>query len=501
MSALKAARDRIRHWRENPKAFAYDNFKIELDAWQADALAACGGTPNPRRRLCLKACTGPGKSALLAIIGWHRLACFADQGEHPKGAAISGEGRDNLRDNLWAELAKWQDRSEFLKRAFTHNQNQIYANDHTETWFLSARSYPKAANNEDIGRSLAGLHSRFPFLLLDETGAMPPTVGQKATQIFTGGVVDGLIAQAGNPTSTNGLLYAASNIERELWTVITITADPDDPKRTPRVDIVHARQMIEKYGRDNPWIMTTILGLFPAQGFNSLLSVDEVEAAMRRAVKPDTYSWSQKRLGIDVARFGDDRTVLFPRQGLMAYRPVQMRVARTTDIAARVMMARAKWKQELELIDDTGHWGHGVVDNLIAAGFSPLAIQYHAPALDPRYKNRRVEMWLEMAEWVKRGGCLPNIPELVAELTTPTYTFINGKFVLEDKDLVKKRLGRSPDLGDALALTFAIPDQPASDSAQGMFAAIKGGHRSEYDPFETDNPMARHLTDYTPGEI
>lgn len=484
--SLREAQRKIQHWRVNPCAFASDNFKIDLDAWQLDALKPLGGSPNPRRRVGMKACTGPGKSALLAIMGWHRLACFADRGEHPKGAAISGEGRDNLRDNLWAEMSKWQQRSDFLSRAFTHNQSQIYANDHSETWFLSARSYPKEANSEAIGRSLSGLHSRYPFVLLDECGDMPPTVGQKASQIFTGGVVDGLIAAAGNPTSTTGLLHTIATTERDLWVIITITADPDDRKRTPRVDIAHARDMIKRHGRDNPWVMATILGLFPPHGFNTLLSVDEVEAAMRRAVKPDAYNWSQKRLGIDVARFGDDRTVIFPRQGLMAFRPVEMRKVRTTDIAARVMMAKSKWKSEMEFIDDTGHWGHGVIDNMFAAGFSPHGVQFHGPAFDPRYKNRRVEMWLEMAEWVKRGGCLPNIAELVGELTTPTYTFVNGKFVLEDKDLVKKRLGRSPDLADALGLTFAIPDMPSAESPQGMMQNAKGKHQSEYEPSDED---------------
>lgn len=446
----------------------------------------------------MKACTGPGKSATLAWIGWHRLSCFAERGEYPKGAALSGEGRDNLRDNLWAELAKWQQRSEFLRSAFTHNQAQIYANDFSSTWFLSARSYPKSANPEDIGKSMAGLHSRFPFILLDETGAMPATVGQKAQQIFTGDPADALIAQAGNPTSNTGLLYVSCNTERHMWVVITITADPSDPKRTPRVSLEHAQEMIQTYGRDNPWIMATILGLFPPAGFNSLLSVDEVEAAMRRTVKREAFEWSQKRLGIDVARFGDDRSVIFPRQGLMSYKPVTMRGVRTTDIAARVMLAKSKWGSEMEFIDDTGHWGHGVIDNLVAAGYSPHGIQFHAPAMDDRYKNRRVEMWLKMAEWVKRGGCIPNIPEMVPELTTPTYTFVNGKFVLEDKDLIKKRLGRSPDLADGLALTFAIPDMPSATSPQGMFNALKNNHRAEYDPLKRAEEVREDQAEYDP---
>ena len=110
------AGERIRQWRVDPVLFVRDNFNVEPDLWQADALRAMGGEYNPRRRICMRACTGPGKSTVLAWGGWHRLACFADKGEHPKGAAISGEGKDNLRDNLWAELAKWRSRSEFLSQ-------------------------------------------------------------------------------------------------------------------------------------------------------------------------------------------------------------------------------------------------------------------------------------------------------------------------------------------------------------------------------------------------
>ena len=112
------AQAKIKNWRENPVSFVVDNFGIEPDEWQIDALKSLGGSANPRRRLCMKACTGPGKSAVLAWIGWHRLACFADRGEHPKGAALSIT-RDNLKDNLWSEMATWQNRSDFLKTAFS----------------------------------------------------------------------------------------------------------------------------------------------------------------------------------------------------------------------------------------------------------------------------------------------------------------------------------------------------------------------------------------------
>lgn len=450
---------RIRAWRESPLQFVRDTFKVELDDWQVETLKYLGGESNPRRRLMMKACTGPGKSAVLAWIGWHRLACFGDKGEHPKGAALSGEGRDNLRDNLWSELSKWQQRSDFLKNTFTWTKEQIYANDHPETWFLSARSYARDADPEAIGRSLAGLHSKYPFVLLDETGDMPVTVGQKASQVFTGGVKDALIAGAGNPTSTTGLLHHAAQMEAMLWHVVTITADPDDPMRTPRVDIEHAREQIRLYGRDNPWVMSTILGLFPPHGFNTLFSLDEVEAAMARVPSEASYNFVRKRIGVDVALYGDDRTVFFPRQGLASFKPTVMRSQEPADISARLITEKIAFGSDEEFIDDTGGWGSGVISHFKMAGYKPFSVQAAGKAPEDKYWNMRAYTWFKCHEWLKQGGCLPNLPELKAELTSPRYSLKNGLFLMEPKELVKKRLGRSPDSADALMQTFAIPDK------------------------------------------
>ena len=472
---------RVGFWRENPNLFVYEVFGVTPDLWQADVLDLCG-RPG-RKRVAMKACAGPGKSALLAWLGWHRLLCFSDPGEHPKGAAVSITA-DNLRDNLWSELAKWQNRSPLLLHFFEWTKQRIFAKDHPETWFLSFRAFAKGADPETIGRTLSGMHSRFPFYLIDESGDMPPNMAKSAEQGLTD-CEDGLIATAGNPTSHEGLLYAVCSVDRGKWDVYSITADPDDPKRSPRIDADWAREQIEQYGRDNPWVMALILGQFPPGSINSLLTVEEVEAAMQRHYRIEEYGWAQKRLGIDVARFGDDRSVIFPRQGLVAGTPTIMRVQRTTDIAARVAQIRKDWGSEMEFIDDTGHWGHGVIDNLLASGVgSPLGIQFHGAPIDPRYRNKRAEMWFEMAEWIRRGGALPHIPELVGELATPTYTFVNGKVQMEDKDLVKKRLGRSPDLADGLCLTFALPDQP---SEKGLLPSRdRGRTEQDYDPLGMD---------------
>lgn len=383
-------------------------------------------------------------------------------------------------------MAKWQARSELLRTAFTWTKEQIYCNDHPETWFLSARSYPKDANSEQVGQSLSGLHSKFPFVLLDETGEMPPVVGQRAEQIFTGGVLDGLIAQAGNPTSKNGLLYTTC-ADPGNTIIITITADPDDPKRSSRVDIDHAREMIKKYGRDNPWVMATILGLFPLGTINTLLSTDEVEASMARHYQEPDYIYSQKRLGVDVARFGMDATYLAPRQGLVAFKPVEMIGSRTDEIAARTMLAKTNWGYEISFVDGTGGFGAGVVDALIRGGDSPQEVHFAGKAQDPRYLNCRAEMWFRMADWVKNRGKLPKDQKLIKQLVTPTYYFQNGKFQLEPKEQVKKRLGFSPDYADALCLTFYLPEAPS-------MAILPANLRNS----QLDNPNFQ--SEWTPGE-
>lgn len=490
MNDAETTVEALRSWRADPVLMVRQLFNAEPDPAQHQFLRSWA-SPDPRRRIAMQACAGPGKSAGLAWAGWNALLTRSDGTNHPNGAAISIT-QDNLKNNLWKELAKWRERSPVLQRAFEFTGSTIFEREHPQTWRLDARSFAKSADADAQGRTLSGLHAESIFYLIDESGDMPPAIGRAADQGLAGRCQWGRIAQAGNPTSHNGLLHHSVTTQSARWDVIRITGDPDSPDRSPRIDLEEARESILLHGRDNAWVMAYVLGLFPPTSLNALLGPDDVRAAMGRHLSIDQYQFAQKRLGIDVARFGDDRTVIFPRQGLRAFNPVVMRQQRANPIAARVAMAKAKWGSELEFIDDTGTWGAGVIDQLITAGHSPIGIPFSAPAIDPRYKNRRAEMWLNMRDWVLRGGALPNIPEMVAELTEPTYTFSNGKFQLEEKDQIKKRLGRSPDLADALALTFALPDMPAAMAGLGLdpaFAAVAAaggtaGHVvSEFDPW------------------
>lgn len=476
----------LRRWREDPVAFVREEFQAEPDPWQHEALSLYPRSP----RLAMKACKGPGKTTVLAWI----ILNFLATRPHPRIGATSITG-DNLASNLWPELAKWMSRSQFLSATFTWTKTQVVHKAYSATWWCQARTWPKSADPAAQANALAGLHEDYVMGVLDESGDIP--MGVMATvEAVLASCVEGHIVQAGNPTKLEGPLYTACTTQRHLWKVITITGDPDNPKawvhhgRAAKMSkdgltpLKWAKEQIANYGRENPWVMVNVLGEFPPSSINALLGAEEVEAAMKRRLPLSAYEWAQKRLGIDVARFGDDRTVIFPRQGLAAFRPLVLRNARTTAIAARAAKAIADYGQGdevLTFVDDTGHWGHGVIDNLVASGHGPIPVVYSDPAIDPRFRNRRAEFWMLGAEWVKSGAELPYIPEMIGELITPTYSFVNGKFVIEPKEMIKARLGRSPDLGDALFQTFAIADMPKDILRR---ARRNRGALHNADPFE-----------------
>jgi phage terminase large subunit len=453
--------------------FIDEQLKAQLDPWQEEALLMFASPKAEHRRLGLQACVGPGKSAVLAMGGWWFLGTQGDKGQHPKGLATSING-DNLRDNLWAEFSKWQSRSPYLSSQFTWSASRIYANDHPETWMLAARTWPQSANRDKLGKTLSGLHSEYVLVLMDEAGEIPPEVGRGGEQALSD-CLWGKLAIAFNPTSLEGMGYEAAVTLADQWVIVIITGDPDNPNawvHSPRAQaktnidglspLAWAKQMIEKYGRDDPWVMSQILGKFPPGGVNALLGIEDVVAAQGRLYKDHELQYAQKRLGVDCARFGDDRTTICPRQGMQAYKPVDMRHAKTHEIAARVAQAQDKWGAEMIFVDATGGYGAGTIDALELGGRSVIPVEYAGKAIDRRYLNKRSEIAFLFADWVKKGGALPSVPRFKREFTAITYAYSGGKFMIEPKEIIKAKLGYSPDYWDGYANTFALPEMPAA---------------------------------------
>lgn len=451
--------DRLAAWKADTSQMARDLFDMEPEAFQEDLFShfsdpAC-------QRIGMKACKGPGKTAGLAVCAW----AFLLTRPHPKIAACS-ISKENLNDGLWTEMAKWQQRSPLLSRAFTWTKSRIFAKGFDRTWWMSARSWSKSADKEQQANTLAGLHEDYALAILDEAGGIPDAVMATAEGILASEGPEHRILMAGNPTHLEGPLYKASTLARQFWHLIEITGDPNDPDRCKRVSLQWAKEQIQQYGADNPWVLVNVFGKFPPSSMNVLLGPDQLSEAMQRHLKPSQYEWAAKILGVDCGRFGGDRSVIFPRQGRAAFKPVVIRPDRSTKnwtqtFAARIAQGADKWEADAIFIDDTGGWGAGVIDLLTAAGYPVTPVNFGGKAINPRYKNRRAEMHFLAADWVKEGGALPMMPELQREATATCYWFNKNVFEVEEKDQVKLKLnGDSPDLWDAFCLTHAAPVAP-----------------------------------------
>ena len=457
----------VKRWRERPDLYVRERFGAEPDVWQDEVLRDFVTSP----RQSLQACKGPGKTSVLSWLAWN----FLETREEPKIAAVS-ISKDNLADNLWAEMAKWQSRSEALREFFQWTNRRIFLKAEPETWFMSARAFSKSASIDEQSATLAGIHADYVLFLIDESGAMPPPVVATAEAALSS-AKEAHVVQAGNPLQHDGALYAA--MRSNLWKKYEITGDPDDPKRASRVSIEWAKEQIKEYGRDHPYVMVNVLGKFAPTSINALLSLDEVEEATRRSYQEDAIETAAMVLGIDVARFGDDSSVIFPRKGLVAFRPFIQRNINSLDGASWSAAKKVELEADAVFIDDSGGYGSGWIDNLGRMGHDVIGVQFAGNATERhRFYNKRAEMhWLK-AKWIKDGGQIPNIPELVRALSETTYTYQGDRMILEPKDQLKQRLGFSPDEDDALALTFAHPVAKASRSARTATM------RSDYHPLQ-----------------
>lgn len=204
---------------------------------------------------------------------------------------------------------------------------------------------------------------------------------------------------------------------------------------------------------------------FAAAVDDVLLRLDAVLAAQKRTAAVSEYNFAPKVLGVDVARYGGDRTVLFPRQGIVAFKPTIIKKADTMTVAAAVAHVITTWKPDGVFID-AGGMGVGVIDRLLQLKHRVIPVNFGGSPTHPRFENKRAEMWWDMAEWVK-GACLPGLQELAQDLTAPRFTYANakGKLQLESKDDLRARGLPSPDVGDALACTFAAQVAPTDPYA------------------------------------
>ncbi len=226
---------------------------------------------------------------------------------------------------------------------------------------------------------------------------------------------------------------------------------------------------------------------FGAVSDNVLIPLDAAVEASRRILQPAQYEFAPKILGVDIAWQGGDRSVILPRQGLRAFRPVIERGLPEKMFAARVARAILKWQPDAVFVDTTGGYGGEVVSRLRDMGHHVTDVVFSWKASDERFMNVRAECWFRMADWIKSGAAIPAIPELLSELCAPSYSNDNAanRLKIESKDEIRARLGASTDIADALAIGFAFPVATAGTRGN-VGHAITG-----FDPYADDMDAER----------
>jgi hypothetical protein len=436
-------------------------------------------------------------TAIEAWLAWNYLLTRQDC--NIAAVSITGE---NLADNLWKEMSVWLHRSPLLQANFEWRKTRIERRgESAPRWWMSARSWPRNGSREEQADTLAGLHAEYVMFIMDESGGIPDSVLVSAEAALST-CIEGHILQGGNPTKREGALFRAHS-ERDRWHVVSVNGDPDSPKRSPRVSVEWARDQIRAYGRESPWVKVNVFGEFPPSSIDTLIGAEEVTAATLRSYRPEDIARAARILGVDVALYGDDASVIFPRQGLVAFAPQTFRNIDGIQGASQVSRKWDEWDADAAFVDNTGGYGTSWIDNLRLLGKAPIGVGFAEASSSGRYANKRAEMYFEAVQWIREGGQLPpmttpGMPEFCAALSRTTYTTRGDRLLLEPKALVKERIGFSPDHTDGFVLTFAHPVTPKARRESG-----RPRHEVEYDPFAEVNkpPMGaarRHSFEYDP---
>jgi hypothetical protein len=429
------------------------------EQWQADLLGhigdelARGVSPIP---VAVRSGHGVGKSSLMAMVRGWAMSTMADT----RGIVTANTGAQLVTKTL-PEFAKWHHLA-INRHWFDGSMAYRYALDdaHRETWRFDAVTW--SAENP---AAFAGLHNAGRRILLqfDEASEIPPVIWETAEGALTDANTEIVWLAFGNPTQTSGRFAECFGAGRNRWHTVEI--DARSVRRTNKALIEEWRL---HYGEDSDFFRVRVKGQAPRAGSTQFIGHELVEQAGARIPLPSPHD--PLVFGVDVARFGDDQSVIYRRRGYdgRTWPPLSFRGLDTMQLAARVV-AQAQEDRPDAIFVDEGGVGAGVVDRLRQLGLGGvLGVNFGsspdtggllaggAPA--ESYANKRAEMWGGLRSWLTRGGCIPPTRELRDDLTGVQYGFDrDGRIQLERKEDMKKRGLSSPDYGDALALTFSYP--------------------------------------------
>ena len=413
------------------------------DEWQRELLTSIRdrlkGNPLANIRDATASGHGIGKTTMTA---WLILWAMSTR-PHLSGV-ITANTMSQLSTKTWRELALWYKRA-IHRHWWKWSATKFWHKDHPETWFTSAEP-----NTEHNSEAFAGRHAKYVLMIFDEASAIPDRIFEVSEGAMS--TTGAMWFVFGNPTRNTGRFKDCFERDSARW--VSRHIDSRTAKMTNKAEL---NEWIKAYGIDSDFVRVRILGLFPRFGAMQFISTESVDKAMLVDMPYEAWCLLPVVFGVDVARYGDDKSCIAIRQGRKLHEIRKFRELNTMQLAAEIVAAMKDWGQVAAVFVDGVGVGAGVVDRLQMLGHPVVEVNGGETAFeDEKYYNKTAEMWARMRDWLKGAKLPEKDSELRLALIGREYYFDDKERVrLERKKDMKKRGLASPDEADALCHTFA----------------------------------------------
>lgn len=427
------------------------------DKWQCELLNNIrleilkreSGDVNGAIRMAVTSGHGVGKSALVSwLVLW-----FISTRPHPQ-IIVTANTQNQLSSKTWREVAKWH-KLAINKDWFDWTATTFYNKEHPETW--KANAIPWSEHRPD---AFAGTHEEHVLVILDEASGIPSVIWEVLEGALT--TKGSMQFVFGNPNRNSGRFYECFNGKfKHRYIQYRV-----DSRHASMANNDQIQQWLEDYGEDSDFFKMRVRGEFPTSSTMQFIPTDAIENCRR--YKAESYLHLPMLIGVDVARFGDDQSVIYVRQGRKTHAIRKFRGLNTIQLSHLVQETANGYTLPTIFIDGIGV-GAGVVDYCRSLKMKVIeANSSNSPSDTTRYANKRAEMWDRVRQWLQSGAEIPNDDDLFQNLVSTEYSFTSkGQLLIESKMDLKSRGLASPDVADALCLTFYENVNPINMRAQG----------------------------------
>ena len=443
---------------DRPAEFVEDLLNVEPQDWQREVMQQ--SVLGKRSLISVRSGHGVGKTAMCSWLMIHRLLCF-----YPVKVVCTAPAASTLYDGLMAETKRWiKELPSPLRNLLEMKSDRIELAASPTEAFISARTSRVEGSNAE---AMAGIHSDNVLLIFDEASGIPEPIFSSAYSSMSG--KNATVILIGNPTRNSGYFYETFTRLRDRWWTKRVSC-----LESEMVSAEFIEEMKLKHGEESNSFRVRILGEPPLAEDDTLISLHAVEQASKRTVEQPENTptvW-----GLDVARYGDDASVLCIRKGRHLVSLQSWKKLSLMELSGRVLdLLNTTDEPPEEILVDSIGLGAGVLDRLRELDIPARGVNVsESPAMADRYANLRAELWDATKSWFNEEVQIPNDDSLIADLTAPRYSFnSSGKMIVESKAETKKRLGRSTDFADSLVLTFAS----SAAGASGQYRRKNKGRR------------------------